>query len=261
MCCEHAGPRHPARYRQCWTAAGRPARDGTTLEARKRRAFAAILRHGLLMARSAPQPAPIAPRLYVRVKVTDDAQATHAADALGRAGTVVDIAAVLLRPVGETGETLSGRLRPLVAASHAIGAACLVEGNAALAAAIEADGAHLDGTTALAGALPALRPHGIAGVGGLRTKHDAMTAAEAGADYLMFGEPDAQERRPPFDATLERTEWWVQLFEPPCVAYARTLEEVGALASVGADFIAVDKALLDEAGAPALGAALAIGPA
>lgn len=211
------------------------------------------------MARSAPEPAPIAPRLYVRVKVTDDAQAKRAADALGRAGAIFDIAAVLLQPAAEAGEALSARLGQLVAASHALGAACLIENNVALAEAIGADGAHLDGTTALAGALPALRPYGIAGVGGLRTKHDAMTAAEAGADYLMFGEPDAQDRRPPFDATLERTEWWVQLFEPPCVAYARTLEEVGALVSIGADFVAVDDALLE---APdALAAALATRPA
>lgn len=215
------------------------------------------------MARSAPEPAPIAPRLYALVRVTDDAQATLAANALRHAGNVVDIAAVLLRPAGSNGEKLSDRLRPLVAASHAIGAACLVEGNAALAAAIEADGAHLDGTTALAGALPLLRPHGIAGAGGLRTKHDAMTAAESGADYLMFGEPDANDRRPPFDATLERTEWWVQLFEPPCVAYARTLEEVAALVSIGADFVAVDNLLLDDPamGAPALAAVLAGGAA
>ncbi|MGA0563366.1 thiamine phosphate synthase [Ancylobacter sp. VNQ12] len=215
------------------------------------------------MARSAPEPAPIAPRLYVLVRATDDPQATRAADALRHAGNVVDIAAVLLRPAGSNGEKLSDRLRPLVEASHAIGAACLVEGNTALAAAIEADGAHLDGTTALAGALPLLRPHGIAGAGGLRTKHDAMTAAESGADYLMFGEPDANDRRPPFDATLERTEWWVQLFEPPCVAYARDLEEVAALVAIGADFVAVDNLLLDDpaTGAPALAALLAGGAA
>ena len=143
-----------------------------------------------------------------------------------------------------------------------IGAACLVEGNAALAAALEADGAHLDGPIALTGALPGLRPHGIAGVGGLRTKHDAMTAAESGADYLMFGEPDANGRRAPFDATLERVEWWVQLFEPPCVAYARTLDEVAALVGIGVDFIAVDNLLFDApAGAKALTEALAGGAA
>ena len=40
-----------------------------------------------------------------------------------------------------------------------------------------------------------LKPERIAGCGGLATRHDAMLAAEAGADYVMFGEPD-DERTP-----------------------------------------------------------------
>lgn len=67
-----------------------------------------------------------------------------------------------------------------------------------------------------------------------------MTAGELGADYVMFGEPDAAGRRPAFDTTLERTDWWAQLFEPPCVAFAASLDEVEALAEAGADFIAID---------------------
>ena len=35
-----------------------------------------------------------------------------------------------------------------------------------------------------------LKPERIVGVGGLATRHDAMLAAEQGADYVMFGEPD-----------------------------------------------------------------------
>ncbi|MDQ0510294.1 thiamine phosphate synthase [Ancylobacter amanitiformis] len=209
------------------------------------------------MARSAP--APTAPRLYVLVPAPLVADAARVADGLRRAGGEVDIAAVLLRAV--PGQPAADALRPLVAASQDIGAACLIEADTALGAALGADGAHLDGHEALKAALPALRPDGIAGAGGLRSKHDAMTAAEAGADYVMFGEPDAQGRRPAFETTLERAEWWVQLFEPPCVAYARTLEEVVALVAIGADFIAVDADLLDDPGAPALAGALAAGGA
>ncbi|MBB3772431.1 thiamine-phosphate pyrophosphorylase [Angulomicrobium tetraedrale] len=208
------------------------------------------------MARSAP--APIAPRLYVLVPALPVADAARMADGLRRASGEVDIAAVLLRAGADQPATA---LRPLVAASQDIGAACLIEADAALGATLGADGAHLDGNEALKAALPALRPDGIAGAGGLRSKHDAMTAAEAGADYVMFGEPDAQGRRPPFETTLERAEWWVQLFEPPCVAYARTLEEVVALVAIGADFIAVDADRLDDPGALALAGALAGGGA
>ena len=58
-----------------------------------------------------------------------------------------------------------------------------------LAARAGADGAHLTGIEAFAAALGALKPDRIAGAGGLRSRHDAMLAAEAGADYVMFGEP------------------------------------------------------------------------
>ncbi|WGD28718.1 thiamine phosphate synthase [Ancylobacter sp. WKF20] len=199
------------------------------------------------MARPVQEPARTLPRLYVLVAAPGGAAGgEEAATALRSAGETLDIAAVLLRPEAGADDKPSNRLRPLVAASHAIGAACLIEANTALALALEADGAHLDGPVALKGALAALRPNGIAGAGGLRTKHDAMTAAEAGADYVMFGEPDAQGRRPPFETTLERTDWWVQLFEPPCVAYAGALDEVLALAIAGADFIAIEHTLLAE---------------
>lgn len=191
-------------------------------------------------ARHDPEPARPAPRLYLLLPPAETPEAVAGQiDALAAAGRSLDIAAVLIRPGAAEG------LQPLVAASHAIGGACLIESNTGLAEQLGADGAHLDGIAALKAALPALRPHGIAGAGNLRSKHDAMTAAETGADYVMFGEPDAAGRRPPFEATLERTEWWAQLFEPPCVAYARSLEEVDALVEAGADFIAVDNLVLD----------------
>ncbi|TCK23250.1 thiamine-phosphate pyrophosphorylase [Ancylobacter aquaticus] len=188
--------------------------------------------------RSDSTPTRLAPRLYVLVPaLADPAGIAAQAEALRQAAQEVDIAAVLLRPLDGAAAQALG---PLLDASHAIGAAGIVDGNPALVATLGADGAHFDEAAALKSAAPTLRPDGIAGAGGLRTKHDAMTAAENGADYVMFGEPDAEGRRPPFEVTLERTEWWAQLFEPPCVGYARTLDEVAALVAVGADFVAVD---------------------
>src|ERR1700704_6299966 len=85
----------------------------------------------------------------------------------------------------------------------------------------------------------ALQPQRIAGCGGLITRHDAMLAAEVGADYVLFGEPDQDGHRPAFEAVAERVTWWAEIFEPPCVAFAATLAEVNGLAAAGADFIAV----------------------
>ncbi|UOK72916.1 thiamine phosphate synthase [Ancylobacter polymorphus] len=211
------------------------------------------------MARSSTRPASEpprpAPRLYVLAPAADAAGIAAQAEALRQAAAEADIAAVLLRPASGV-----AALKPLLDACQAIGAAGLVDGEAALVATLGADGAHVDAVPALKAAVAALRPDGIVGAGGLRSKHDAMTAAESGADYVMFGEPDAEGRRPPFEATLERTEWWAQLFEPPCVGYARTLEEVEALVAGGADFVAVDTLIFEApvAGARALAARLVL---
>jgi thiamine-phosphate pyrophosphorylase len=87
--------------------------------------------------------------------------------------------------------------------------------------------------------LPTLRPDRIAGVSGLATRHDSMTAGELGADYVMFGEPDETGQRPSTAAIAERLQWWDELFEMPSVGFAGAPEEVGALAAAGADFILV----------------------
>ena len=93
---------------------------------------------------------------------------------------------------------------------------------------------------------PSLKPAHIAGCGRLTTRHEAMIAGETGADYVMFGEPDASGRRPSFDAVAERVAWWAELFEIPCVGFATSLDEVRPLASAGADFVAVGNCIFDD---------------
>jgi thiamine-phosphate pyrophosphorylase len=96
-----------------------------------------------------------------------------------------------------------------------------------------------------------LQPDRIAGCGGLATRHDAMLAAEAGADYVLFGEPDAAGHRPSFEAVADRVTWWAEIFEPPCVGFAAALAEVNALATAGADFVAVGDCIFADGRGPA----------
>jgi thiamine-phosphate pyrophosphorylase len=150
-----------------------------------------------------------------------------------------DVAAVLVRlgPGGNAELTMG--IHALAPAVQTRGAALLLDGRAELAVRAGADGAQLNGLGALTTALPLLKPDRIAGCGGLKTRHDSMVAAEAGADYVMFGEPDERGHRPGFDAVRERVAWWAELFQIPCVAYAATVAEAGALARAGADFVAL----------------------
>jgi thiamine-phosphate pyrophosphorylase len=120
------------------------------------------------------------------------------------------------------------------------GIALLLDGHPDLVARAGADGAHMTGVAAFEAAFDMLKPGHIAGAGGLATRHDAMRAAEKGADYVMFGEPGPDGRRPDFAVIADRVAWWAELFEPPCVGFAANLDEVGALAAAGADFVAID---------------------
>ena len=66
-----------------------------------------------------------------------------------------------------------------------------------------------------------------------------MAAGEAGADYVLFGEPDGHGQRPSAEAICERLNWWAELFEPPCVGFAASAGEIGEFTEAGADFVLV----------------------
>jgi thiamine-phosphate pyrophosphorylase len=194
-------------------------------------------KEGYLDLATKPVPPRSLPRLYLATPVIDDPQALLGAlpDLLKAA----DIAAVLLRLKSTDPRTLLSRIKALAPAIQDKGAALLLEGNVDLVARSGADGAHLSGLEAFEEALPTLKPDRIAGIGGLTTRHDSMTAGERGADYVLFGEPDMEGHRPAVEAICDRLKWWDELFELPSVGFAGTLDEVGAFAAAGADFILV----------------------
>ena len=168
----------------------------------------------------------------------------------------IDIAAVLLRLAPADDRTLVARVKaiaPIVQQRHA---ALVLDGHPALVARTGADGAHLTGVDALTQSLPSLKPKHIAGAGGLATRDDAMVAGQAGADYVMFGEPAAQRS---FATVLDRIAWWAEVFEPPCVGFATNFDEVGALAAAGADFVAVGDFIWNDARGPKTAVSAAAG--
>lgn len=188
------------------------------------------------MATKPPPPRP-APRLYLATPpVADPAQLASDLPALLAAA---DIAAVLLRLAPADERSMIQRVKALAPAIQNTGAAVLLDGHFELVARSGADGANLSSIETMQEAMPTLKPNRILGVGGLITRHDAMTAGEAEADYVLFGEPDANGARPSPDAICERLDWWAELFEPPCVGFAATLDEAQRFAAAGADFVLV----------------------
>jgi thiamine-phosphate pyrophosphorylase len=183
------------------------------------------------------------PRLYlVTPAIADPGDiVAELSSALGAA----DIAAVLLRLADDAESTLIKRVKAIAPAIQSAGAALILDGRADLVARAGADGAHLTGIAEFEAAVGHLKPDRIAGAGGLATRHDAMLAAEHGADYAMFGEPGETGHRPSFEQILERVAWWQEVFQTPCVGYAASLDEAGALARAGADFVALGDFVFD----------------
>jgi thiamine-phosphate pyrophosphorylase len=199
-------------------------------------------------------------RLYLITPQLDDT--TSFAGAMDAALAAGDIAAVLLR-LGDADErTLINRVKSIGAVVQSRDIALLLDGRPDIVGRAGADGSHLTGIEALQGALATLKPDRIAGVGGLRSRHDAMLAGEANADYVMFGEPDLRggaASRPQFQAVVERVEWWAELFQLPCIGYAATADEIRPLVQAGTDFVALGEWIWEEPGGAETAVAAAAG--
>ncbi len=196
------------------------------------------------MMSTAEPPARPAARLYLVLPPITDAAGLPID--FGSALAAAKVAAVLMPFASADERTLVNRVKAWAPAIQDAGAALLLDGHIDIVGRTGADGAHLTGVAELKEALPRLKPERIAGAGGLASRHDAMTAAEAGADYVMFGEPDRRGARPALDALLERLRWWSEVFEVPCVGYAANLGEVGPLGAAGADFVALAPAVVQD---------------
>ncbi len=135
---------------------------------------------------------------------------------------------------------------PLQAICAAREVAFIVNDNVALAKRLGADGVHLgQGDGDPREAREELGREAQIGVTCHASKHLAMEAGEAGADYVAFGaffasKTKQSEHRP----VPEILEWWSALFEIPCVAIGGiTPENCAPLIAAGADFLAVSGAV------------------
>jgi thiamine-phosphate pyrophosphorylase len=132
----------------------------------------------------------------------------------------------------------------LISAAHKRGVAVLIESDARAARDLGADGVHLswsrDPLAAYVAAREILGADRIVGVDAGRSRHDAMSLGEAGADYVGFGIPShVTDRETAIARRHDLVAWWAEIFEVPVVAFdVDTTEEARQLASAGADFIA-----------------------
>lgn len=131
---------------------------------------------------------------------------------------------------------------PLQAICAARDVAFIVNDDVALAKRLGADGVHLgQGDGDPKAARRELGPGAQIGITCHASRHLAMEAGEAGADYVAFG-----AFFPTTTKTVEHhadpaiLEWWQSMFELPCVAIGGiTVQNARELVDAGADFLAV----------------------
>jgi len=169
-------------------------------------------------------------------------------DRLARALEAGPVAAFQLRVKGIDQHAAARLAEPLRRLCADRDVAFIVNDSVSLAKRLDADGVHLgqdDGDPREARA--ALGPTVQIGVTCHDSRHLAMEAGDAGADYVAFGSfhpttTKVVSRRP--DPTI--LSWWSTLFELPCVAIGGiTPVNAAPLVAAGADFIAASAAVWD----------------
>lgn len=164
-------------------------------------------------------------------------------DALKAALDAVPVAAFQFRVKDADSEHELARLAdPLLRICADRDVAFIINDSVSLAKRVGADGVHLgQGDGDPREAREVLGRDAQIGVTCHNSRHLAMEAGEAGADYVAFGAffPSGTKNTK-YIADLELIAWWATLSPIPCVAIGGiTASNAGPIVASGADFIAV----------------------
>jgi thiamine-phosphate pyrophosphorylase len=167
-------------------------------------------------------------------------------DRLARALDAGEVAAFQFRVKGLDDHAASELAEPLQRICAERGVAFIVNDSISLAKRLGADGVHLgQGDGNVADAREQLGQEAQIGVTCHASRHLAMDAGEAGADYVAFGAffPTTTKEVEHY-ADLETLTWWQSIFEIPCVAIGGiTPQNCAPLVQAGADFLAISGAV------------------
>ncbi len=156
-----------------------------------------------------------------------------------------EVAAVQLRLKDWADDDLRRAIDVLRPVAQARGVAFLLNDRPDLAVASGCDGAHVGQEDMPVAEARRLLKDLTLGVTCHASRDLAMTAGEAGADYVAFGAfyPSAT-KQPPAMAEVDMLRWWSELMEVPCVAIGGiTPANCRPLIEAGADFLAVSNAV------------------
>jgi thiamine-phosphate pyrophosphorylase len=176
------------------------------------------------------------------------------AEEVKRALDAGDVASLQLRlkDVSDDEVRLAAEVLMPIAQAHDV--AFILNDRPDLAAELGADGVHIGQEDAsYPAARAAVGPDKIVGVTCHNSRHLAMEAAEAGADYVAFGAfYPTKTKQPKAAGDPEILRWWSELMVVPCVAIGGiTVENALPLIEAGADFVAVSAGAWEHPDGPA----------
>ena len=175
------------------------------------------------------------------------------AQTLKRALGAGDVASLQLRLKDVPDEEIARAVETLMPIAQKAGVAFILNDRPDLAARLGCDGVHVGQEDAsYAEARAALGPDKIIGVSCHASRHLAIEAAEAGADYVAFGAFfPTRTKETQSHAELELLQWWSELMVVASVAIGGiTVENAAPLIAAGADFLAVSSGVWDHPGGP-----------
>jgi thiamine-phosphate pyrophosphorylase len=167
-----------------------------------------------------------------------------------------DVAALQIRLKDVDEAAITAAVRAIKPVAQAQGVAVILNDRPDLAAALDCDGVHVGQEDASYDqARRLMGKDRIVGVTCHDSRHLAMEAAEAGADYVAFGAFFETGTKTPKSRTEpEILSIWQETMATPCVAIGGiTVATARALTTAGADFLAAgmaDRARLASAGGP-----------
>jgi thiamine-phosphate pyrophosphorylase len=186
--------------------------------------------------------------------ISPPAITTDFVDSLAAAFDGGPVAAFQLRLKGIDDHAIARLAGPIQKLCADRDVAFIVNDSIGLAKRLGADGVHLgqeDGDAREA--RQALGPSVQIGVTCHDSRHLAMEAGEAGADYVAFGAfYPTTTKETQLQPELSILGWWTTLFELPCVAIGGiTPANAAPLIAAGADFLAVSGAVWNDDAGPA----------
>ena len=186
-----------------------------------------------------------APRLYLITPPKFELEVfALSLDETLREGDIACLQIRLKQPNGSPAEddTIRRAVEILCPLAQQYNVAVLLNDRPDLARDLDCDGVHIgQNDMDYRQARTLLGENAIIGVTCHASRHLAMLAGDAGADYVAFGAFfDTKTKDTIARPSLDILTWWQEVMEPPCVAIGGiTPENGGTLAAAGADFLAV----------------------